>query len=228
MSARPLAQRAGRAEQRPDGLAVHLPDLARTELLAPLAAAVWQAADGQTNLEGLLAAARTVEPGADLNRLWLVLDVLADADLLAQRLAPPGPDLDRRGWLRTVASVAAAAAVAAVTLQAPGAHAKERKADPERERAQEANTKAQQKKGDGKADERKQKGTVRAERAERRGDREHQAKSAERERAEAGKARETEEQSKTTTRPVRAEAQPASSPASSPDAAATSAAETAP
>jgi hypothetical protein len=145
MSVRSFACRAGRAEQRADGLAVHLPEHARTELLAPLAAVVWQAADGRTDLAGLLAAAQTVEPTADVNRLWLVLDVLADADLLESRLAPPGPALDRRGWLRTIAS-AAAVAVVGLAMGPQPAQAKKRK---ESEAALEQNKKAAERKQGG-------------------------------------------------------------------------------
>lgn len=74
-------------------------------------AAIWRAADGRTDLAGLVAAARTVDPTADTQMVWAAIDALTD-DGLMRRVAPPAAGLDRRMALRGLA--AAAAAVVAV------------------------------------------------------------------------------------------------------------------
>ncbi len=79
--------------------------------LPAVMAAVWRAADGRTDVAGLVAAARTVDPAADTQTVWAAIDALTD-DGLMRRVAPPVAGLDRRMALRGLA--AAAAAVVAV------------------------------------------------------------------------------------------------------------------
>ncbi|MCK6572384.1 hypothetical protein L6V77_14940 [Myxococcota bacterium] len=79
--------------------------------LPAVMAAVWRAADGRTDVAGLVAAARTVDPAADTQMVWAAIDALTD-DGLMRRVAPPAAGLDRRMALRGLA--AAAAAVVAV------------------------------------------------------------------------------------------------------------------
>lgn len=108
----PKARREGVAcEQAGDGVRLTTPDGAVVDL-PPLTAAVWRAADGATDLDGLLAAARAVAPEADEETVWSALDALADAGLLSGRAAPPAAAApDRRTAIRTLA-VAAGAAIA--------------------------------------------------------------------------------------------------------------------
>lgn len=79
--------------------------------LPAVMAAVWRAADGRTDVAGLVAAARTVDPAADTQTVWAAIDALTD-DGLMRRVAPPAAGLDRRMALRGLA--AAATAVVAV------------------------------------------------------------------------------------------------------------------
>ncbi len=64
--------------------------------LDPLAAAVWQAADGSKSVAELTSLARTVDPAATTTSLFAVCDELADAGLLATRSSPPAGTLQRR------------------------------------------------------------------------------------------------------------------------------------
>lgn len=72
-------------------------------------AAIWSAADGRTNAQGLLAAARAVEPTADTRLVWDALDALADAGLLVRTAPPAAGGLDRRTAIRTLVAAAGAA-----------------------------------------------------------------------------------------------------------------------
>lgn len=80
--------------------------------LGPVLQAVWRAADGQTPVAGLVAAARGVDATADEALVWQALDSLADAGLLKARLAPPAAVVDRRALFLRVAAAAAAVVVA--------------------------------------------------------------------------------------------------------------------
>jgi hypothetical protein len=117
----------------PEGLQLRTPEGA-VLTLGPVAAAVWQACDGQTSVSELLIAARAVDETATANLVWQILDGLADAALLEARVAPAGPILDRRAMLQV-------AAAAATVVLVPGiARAKKRKvparADQESKRKQ--------------------------------------------------------------------------------------------
>jgi hypothetical protein len=80
--------------------------------LPPVTLAVWQAADGRTDTQGLLAAARAVDAQATSRTVFNALDALADAGLLAERVAPPAAaGMDRRTVIRTMAAAAGAALV---------------------------------------------------------------------------------------------------------------------
>lgn len=72
-------------------------------------AAVWSAADGRTDVQGLLAAARAVEPTATTRLVWDALDSLADAGLLVRSAPPAAGGLDRRTAIRTLVAAAGAA-----------------------------------------------------------------------------------------------------------------------
>lgn len=73
----------------------------------PVTFAVWRAADGRTEVSGLLDAARAVDPTATTTQIWAALDALADAGLLESRAAPPASvGLDRRTAIRTLAVAA--------------------------------------------------------------------------------------------------------------------------
>jgi hypothetical protein len=89
-------------------------------------AAVWSAADGRTDVQGLLAAARAVEPTATTRLVWDALDSLADAGLLVRSAPPAAGGLDRRTAIRTL--VAAAGAAVAIL---PGVARSEAAAAPE-------------------------------------------------------------------------------------------------
>ncbi len=106
---RPVATRRGLTSKRThDGLTLTTADGASIELPA-VTAAVWQAADGRTDLAGLLAAARAVDAAADEETVWSALDALGDAGLLEGRAAPPAAGgVDRRTAIRSLAMAAGA------------------------------------------------------------------------------------------------------------------------
>lgn len=105
-------------------------------------AAVWRAADGRTEAAGLLAAARSVDPAADMALVWSALDALGDAGLLVSRAAPPAGALDRRAAIRTMA-LAAGAVLAVLPRGARSAEeAAAKKVQPAREQVQKASLKA--------------------------------------------------------------------------------------
>lgn len=84
-------------------------------LLSPEALAVWSAADGTLGIESLVEAARAADPKATRQTVFAVLDDLAAAGLLAERVAPPAM-LGRRSLFKTLAAGAAAAAVLAPAI----------------------------------------------------------------------------------------------------------------
>jgi hypothetical protein len=112
---RPVAkQRGATAKRTQDGLTVTTAESAVIELPA-VTAAVWSAADGRTDLDGLLAAARAADATADEDTVWSALDALSDAGLLEGRAAPPAAGgIDRRTAIRM------AFAAGAVLAMVPG------------------------------------------------------------------------------------------------------------
>ncbi len=127
-------------------------------------AAVWHAADGHTEAAGLLAAARAVEPAADMALVWSALDALGDAGLLVSRAAPPAGGLDRRAAIRTMA-LAAGAVLAVLPRGARSAEeaAAKKKVQPLREETEKRQMKASEE--DEKSlrqDEEKMKGEIKA------------------------------------------------------------------
>lgn len=83
------------------------------QILSPLAAAVWQAADGTRDAAALLMEARLLDADATPERVFKALDELYEGGLLDAPVAPPTEGLDRRGLFKRFAIGAAAAVVAA-------------------------------------------------------------------------------------------------------------------
>jgi hypothetical protein len=101
-------------------------------VLPPAMAAVWRAADGRTDVAGLLAAARAVEPAADTQMVFAALDALADDGLL-HRALPPVASEGRRRAMRTLAAAAASLVVlpglARAADESPAASSRTKSAD---------------------------------------------------------------------------------------------------
>jgi flagellar biosynthesis GTPase FlhF len=105
-----------------DGLQIWDEEQRQEFELHAVTAAVWRHADGQRTVAELAElVAQQLGMAADEDLIWAALDRLADARLLAARLAPPAAQpFSRRNLLRRV-GVAAALAVAAALPATPAA-----------------------------------------------------------------------------------------------------------
>lgn len=97
------------------GLIVHDTKYDLRHELPPLAALIWQHADGKTGIARLVELVRErLLPAADEETVWSGLDDLADAGLLEERVTPPGAPVSRRDAIRNVGTGIAAGLVAAL------------------------------------------------------------------------------------------------------------------
>lgn len=81
--------------------------------LNPLAARVYDLADGTRTVEEIVGEARKVDASIDTAAVWAALDALADASLLTERVAPPAGDFSpaRRDLVRNVIAASTLLAV---------------------------------------------------------------------------------------------------------------------